>query len=239
MVDRIHRDAAVVRTPAHPPVAAGLADRHVLVLEVADLTDRRVTLDVHLADLARGQAHLRVGALAGHQLRGRAGRAHELAALAAGQLDVVDRCAEGDRPQRQRVARQDVRGRDRRRPWRRPAARWARGCSASRRPRSAAARCAPCGSGRTRSTRPSPDVLLVAAEVDDAVEALVAAAHEPRGRPPLVVAAARRAQADGEALLGPRGRQLLEVELRLEPHAGGGRFELFDRHYTPSKNSIF
>ena len=60
VVDRVHRDAAVVRPPAQPAVAAGLADRDVLVLEVADLADRRVALDVDLAHLARGQPHLRV-----------------------------------------------------------------------------------------------------------------------------------------------------------------------------------
>ena len=35
VVDRVHRDAAVVRLPSQPAVPAGLADRDVLVLEVA------------------------------------------------------------------------------------------------------------------------------------------------------------------------------------------------------------
>ena len=38
-----------------------------------------------------GQANLRVVAVLGHELRGDAGRAHELPALALLQLDVVDR----------------------------------------------------------------------------------------------------------------------------------------------------
>src|SRR5512135_268031 len=42
VVDGVHRDAPVVRLPAEPAVAAGLADRDVLVLDVADLADRRV-----------------------------------------------------------------------------------------------------------------------------------------------------------------------------------------------------
>src|SRR5215470_15830431 len=88
VIDRVHGHAAVVRPPAEPAVAAGLADRDVLVFEVADLADGGVTLDVDLTDLARGQAHLRVGALLGHQLRRGAGRADELPALAPGELDV-------------------------------------------------------------------------------------------------------------------------------------------------------
>ncbi len=41
VVDRVHGHAAHVRTLAQPAAAAGLADRHVLVVEVADLADRR------------------------------------------------------------------------------------------------------------------------------------------------------------------------------------------------------
>ncbi len=52
MVDRVHGDAAVVRTLAEPARAAGLAHLDVLVLLVRHLSDRRAALDVHLADLA-------------------------------------------------------------------------------------------------------------------------------------------------------------------------------------------
>src|SRR5439155_7847730 len=52
MVDRIHGDTADVRPLAEPAAAAGLADRHVLVIEIADLTDRREGLHRDLADLA-------------------------------------------------------------------------------------------------------------------------------------------------------------------------------------------
>src|SRR5436190_11970531 len=51
MVDRVHRHAAHVRPLPQPPAAAALAARHVLVIEVADLADRRVALDVDLANL--------------------------------------------------------------------------------------------------------------------------------------------------------------------------------------------
>src|SRR5262245_45610981 len=52
VVHRIHRHTAVVRTLAHPALAAGLADRDVLVVEVADLADRRHAVDKNLARLA-------------------------------------------------------------------------------------------------------------------------------------------------------------------------------------------
>src|SRR5262249_33725657 len=53
MVDGVHCDAAVVRTNAEPAAPAGLADRDVLVIEIADLADRREALDVDLPQFAR------------------------------------------------------------------------------------------------------------------------------------------------------------------------------------------
>src|SRR6185295_1498801 len=41
MGDRVHRDAADARPDAEPALAAGLAERLVLVVDVADLADRR------------------------------------------------------------------------------------------------------------------------------------------------------------------------------------------------------
>src|SRR5439155_18221559 len=40
MIDRVHGDAAHVRALAEPAAASGLADRYVLVIDVADLADR-------------------------------------------------------------------------------------------------------------------------------------------------------------------------------------------------------
>ena len=89
VVDRVHRDAAHVRPLPEPAAAAGLADRHVLVIEVADLADRREALDVDLADLARRHLDRRVLAFLGHHLHARSGAARDLAALARPQLHVV------------------------------------------------------------------------------------------------------------------------------------------------------
>src|SRR5579875_798359 len=41
MVHRVHRDSAHVRALAQPAAAAGLADRNIFMIDVADLSDRR------------------------------------------------------------------------------------------------------------------------------------------------------------------------------------------------------
>ena len=52
VVDRVHGDAAVVRTTPEPARAAGLAERDVLVIGVRDLADGGAAVEVHLADFA-------------------------------------------------------------------------------------------------------------------------------------------------------------------------------------------
>ena len=90
MVARVHDHAAHLGPAAHVASAAGLAEALVLVVEVADLADRGHAAHVDAADLAGGQADLGVVALLGQELGRGAGRAHDLAALAGHQLDVVD-----------------------------------------------------------------------------------------------------------------------------------------------------
>src|SRR5262245_50401560 len=53
VVDGVHRDAADVRPDAEPAAAARLADRHVLVIEIAGLAGRRGALDVHRQRVSR------------------------------------------------------------------------------------------------------------------------------------------------------------------------------------------
>ena len=193
MVDRVHGDAAVVRATPEPARAAGLADAACWRARCCRPGRWWRGSRGGPADLARGQADLGPVAFLGHELRADAGRAARAAPpLPILQLDVVDRRAERDVAERQALpglmsalrARDDA--------CRRPSGRRARGCSASRRRRSAAARCAPCGSDRTRSLATvGRDADLVALEVDDAVALLVAAAAEARGDAAVVVAAAR------------------------------------------------
>src|SRR5436190_18327414 len=90
VVDGVHRHAAVVRLLAHVAGASGLAVRHVLVLQVADLPDGGVAADVNLPHLARGETQGGPVAFAGHELRGGSGGTDHLSALPFLQLDVVN-----------------------------------------------------------------------------------------------------------------------------------------------------
>src|SRR5688572_3019906 len=228
VVDGVHRHAADVRPAADPPVAAGLADRDVLVL------------DVDFPDFPGGKPDLRVAPLFRHELRGRAGGTNELAAPPTLQLEVVDRRAERDPAQRQRVARQDVRGR--------PGYDLGADVQAVR--REYVALLAVDVVEERDPSRPVRVVLdrrdlgrnpdLVPAEVDDPVETLVSAPHVAGRHAALRVPSAGRAHADRQRLLRTLVRDLLERQRRLKTPPRRGRVVLFERHlaYTPSKNSI-
>src|SRR6185503_21008189 len=95
--------------PAQPALAPGLAVADVLVVDVADLAHRGLAVHADPPHLARGQLDLRVVAFLGHELGGATRAAHDLAALAVPQLDVVHHGAGGNRLQGQAVAGQDVR----------------------------------------------------------------------------------------------------------------------------------
>ena len=134
MVDGVHRRAAHGRTHAAPAGAAGLAAGEVRVVGVAELADRGATGEADAAQLAGGEPDDAVALLLGLQLRAGAGAAHQLAAAARLELDVVDRRTRRDVLERQRVAGLDVgagAGLDRVAHLRGSSA---RGCSASRRP---------------------------------------------------------------------------------------------------------
>ena len=108
MIDGVHDNAADGRANAQMTLAASLTDAHVLVLGVANRSDGSAGVDGHLADFAGGQADLRERAFLGHDLRGGAGSANHLAALAYLDLNVVDQGAQRDVGQRQAVAGLDV-----------------------------------------------------------------------------------------------------------------------------------
>src|SRR6478735_6634076 len=90
VVDRVHRDTADGRADALPAVAAGLAPVDVRLLGVADLADRGAAARIHVADLARGETQLGVGAVLRHEAHGRTGRARHLGAATRAELDRVD-----------------------------------------------------------------------------------------------------------------------------------------------------
>src|SRR5215212_5163090 len=89
VIDRVHRDAAVVRHAPHPALAARLADRDVHVIGVRDRADGRHAAAKHQALLARIEPHDDIVLVAADDLCVGAGRARELPALADLELDVV------------------------------------------------------------------------------------------------------------------------------------------------------
>src|SRR5439155_26042449 len=108
LVDGIHRHAANVRALALPAAAASLADRHVFVVDVADLADGGEAFHADLADFARRHLDRGVVAFFRHELDGRTGAPRNLTAASRLQLHVVQLRAERNVLQRETVARQDV-----------------------------------------------------------------------------------------------------------------------------------
>ena len=244
MVVRVHRDTARLRTASEPAAAACLADGDVLMLEVADLADRRTAVDVHAADLAGRHAQERIVAFLCHELCRRARAADELCALADLQLDGMDDRTERDVLQRECVARLDVR----------------LGTRLHDIADLEAVRCEDiallavcivqesntCAAVRIVLDRrhTGGDAVLRALKINDAVEALVSAAAMAYGQLALLVAAARLGEADGQGLLRLVRRDLIEGRDRHETSAGRIRLKSFYCHVRtflssqPSKNSI-
>src|SRR3954470_9911650 len=104
VIDRVHGDAAIVRAPAEPALAAGLAEIDVAVVRVGHRAHRRQARAVHDALLARVEAQDRHALVATDQLRISAGRTGDLATFAGLQLDIVDDRADRHRRQRHRIA---------------------------------------------------------------------------------------------------------------------------------------
>ena len=88
--------------------AAGFTDIHILVIDVAYLTDGSHAVELNVAQLAAGQTDHAVLAFLRHQLSHVAGSAGKLSALTGIQLYVVDNGTDGDIGKGQRVAGLDV-----------------------------------------------------------------------------------------------------------------------------------
>src|SRR5215472_14646984 len=109
VIDRIHGESAHRRADAAPALRSRLAVAAQVVLVVPHLADRGAAVDVHLARLARLQAHVGVDPLARGEGDRAAGAPGELAAATGLQLHVVNDRADRDVPQRHGVARLDRR----------------------------------------------------------------------------------------------------------------------------------
>ena len=89
VIHRIHRDSANRRLLTHPARAPGLAIGLILVVQIADLANRRSALDGELANFAGRHLDQREIAFLAEQLRRSAGRANCLAAAPGIQFQVM------------------------------------------------------------------------------------------------------------------------------------------------------
>src|SRR6266550_2027026 len=210
MVARRHHDATDGRPPTHAAFVPRAADLAVLVLDVAELSDRRTAAHLHDTDAPRRKTDLRAAAgLELDAVDGRAGRdvlerqavAHARLGLGTGENGVADL---------ELVRREDV----------------ALLAVAVPEQREAG------GAVRVVLDRQHArgDPILVALEVDDPVAPFLAAAAVARGHAALRVAAGLTQLALGQALLGLVLRDL-RVRRRL-PEAADRceRFVLLQRH---------
>src|SRR5262245_25919999 len=230
MVDRVHGDAAIVRTPAHPALAAGLADRDVHVVGVRDRPDRGHAAAVDQALLGRIEPDDDVVPVAADDLRIGAGRARDLAALAELELDIVHDGADRNVAERHRVAglHIDVLAGDHRIAGGNPLRRQDIG-------QLAVLVLDECNEGGAVRVIFKPldgrgHVELAALEVDLAVGFLVATTAEAHGGAAVVVAAAGRALAFGQRLDRVAAMQagaIYDDQLAL---ARRGRVVGFERH---------
>ncbi len=80
MVNRIHRHAAYRRPLSQPAGPACLAEAHIRMIQIPNLTDGRLAFDVNLAHFTRRHFHLGVVAFLGHELSSAPRRASQLCA---------------------------------------------------------------------------------------------------------------------------------------------------------------
>src|SRR6202158_493959 len=188
VIHRIHGDAANGGANAAPPLRTGLADRAQVVLFVADGADGGPAVDVHLADLARVHAQLRIHAFACEQLHRRSGGTRHLRALTRQHFDAVDGRAYGNVAQGQAIAGLDWRlGPAHQLSARRDAA---RGDNVAPLAVGVEQQCQVRAAVRVifESFHLGRDTVLVAAKIDDAVMLLVAATLVTHGDMAVVVA---------------------------------------------------
>src|SRR5215469_6325350 len=230
VIDRGHRDPAIVRALAQPALASGFANRNVLVLNVAHLAHRRHTVNQHPAGFTGRQLKQRVVPFFGHQLGLCSGRARHLRAFARPQLDVVHRRARRDVPQWQRIAGYDIGVR--------PAedglanlqairvqdvAMFAVGIAQQRQPRRAV-RVVLYGHDLRWNAR------LLALEINHAQLAFVPATAPPAGHVALTAAAAGAALAFCQRLERLFRRDLVATQCADEPSRRGYRSVSLNRH---------
>lgn len=103
VVYRVHGNTTNLWTFAKPAGTAGLPNGNVLVIYIPYLSNRGDTVHENHPYLTRGEFHLGIFPLLGHELGKGTGAPHKLSAFTHFQLDIMD-----DRPKRYRLERKSI-----------------------------------------------------------------------------------------------------------------------------------
>ena len=82
MVYGVHGDPPNPGIPSQPPGAARFAQGNILMIQIADLSYRSITIQMNQPDLPGRKLDMGILSLFGHELSGRSGAADDLRALA-------------------------------------------------------------------------------------------------------------------------------------------------------------
>jgi hypothetical protein len=105
VIDGVHHHTSHLGALTKPATSPCFAQRRIFMFCVANLSDTCTTADMDFPRLTRGQAHLRVDPLAGHQSRCCSRRPNQLSALPFLQFHIVNLTTQWNQGQRQAIAR--------------------------------------------------------------------------------------------------------------------------------------
>src|SRR5215471_3793757 len=104
MIDWVHHHAAHMRPTASPASPSRFAARHVHMIDITDLTNRRETVLVDPANFARRHFHKCISGFQRSERGLLPSTARDLAAATGSQFNIVDTRAWGNGTKRQRVS---------------------------------------------------------------------------------------------------------------------------------------
>jgi len=104
VVDGIHRHATNVGTSSKPSASSSFSARHIHVIDVAYLANRRVRVFMNSPDLSGRKSHQRVASLPVVQDGLLAGATSHLSSAAGNNFDIMNDRSQWDGLQRERIA---------------------------------------------------------------------------------------------------------------------------------------
>ncbi|KIE43222.1 hypothetical protein SE37_11545 [Geobacter soli] len=108
VINRVHGNATNCGPASKPAGAPRFPDGHILVIDIADLSDSSHAVKQHHPHFAGRELHLGILAFFGHELGKGTGTAGKLPTLPDFQLDVMDDRAQRNGAKRKCIARLDI-----------------------------------------------------------------------------------------------------------------------------------